>query len=61
VLLMLDDTVPDGFETWAARYPRVVEVVSQEDNDRQAARERFRAYRARGCDPQSIDVGRSAP
>ena len=61
LLLMLDDAVPDGFETWAARYPRIVEVVSRDEDDRRTARERFRAYKARGCDPQSIDVGQSAP
>jgi DNA polymerase-3 subunit chi len=61
VLLMLDDAVPEGFETWADRFARIVEVVSRADDDRQAARERFRAYRARGCEPQSFDVGQPAP
>ena len=37
------DALPD-----AARFERVIEVVSREPDDEQAGRERWRAYKARG-------------
>ena len=46
VLLNLDSCVPDGFE----RFARVAEVVGGADSARAAGRERFRRYRALGCE-----------
>jgi len=61
VLLMLDHAVPASFASWATRFPRIVDVVSREEEDRLAARERFRTYRALGFAPVSVDVGAEAP
>jgi DNA polymerase-3 subunit chi len=52
VLVNLDREVPEGF----ARFPRVVELVDPSDGPRQAARERFRAYREAGCEPSTHDM-----
>ena len=46
VLLNLDSRVPDGFE----RFARVAELVGGTEPDRNAGRERFRRYRAHGCE-----------
>ena len=44
VLLNLDAATPPAFE----RFERLLEIVSVEDEDRRAARERYRFYRERG-------------
>lgn len=44
VLLNLGQSIPDGFE----RFARCIEVVSQLDEDRAAARRRWRHYADRG-------------
>ena len=46
VLLNLDSRVPDGFE----RFARIAEVVGGADSARDDGRERFRRYRAHGCE-----------
>ena len=46
VLLNFDSRVPDGFE----RFARVAEVIGGADPARAAGRERFRRYRAVGCE-----------
>ena len=56
VLLTLDDAVPPDFESFFARYERVIEVVSSDDGDRQRARARFKCYRDRGFQPTAIEV-----
>lgn len=56
VLLTLDDEVPPDFESFFARYERVIEVVSSDDADRQKARVRFKCYRDRGFQPTAIEV-----
>ena len=56
VLLTLDDDVPPDFETFFARYERVIEVVSSDDSDRRRARARFKSYRDRGFQPTAIEV-----
>ena len=43
-LLNLDDKVPPGF----SRFEQVVEIVSTAEQDRRAARDRFKHYRDRG-------------
>ena len=45
-LLNLDPRVPDGFE----RFARIAEFVGGSEPDRNAGRERFRRYRAHGCE-----------
>ena len=56
VLLMLDDEVVPGFERWFECFERVIEIVSNETEDRARARARFKAYRERGLAPRSHDI-----
>ncbi|MBC8118772.1 MAG: DNA polymerase III subunit chi [Burkholderiaceae bacterium] len=56
VLLTLDDDVPPHFEEFFARYERVIEVVSRDDEDRKCARMRFKSYRERGLQPTALEV-----
>ena len=56
VLLTLDDETPPHFEAFFARYERVVEVVSSDDEDRQRARVRFKNYKERGFEPGAFEV-----
>lgn len=51
VLLTLDDNAPEDFGTWFAQFERVVEVVSQDAQERAQARERVSTYRAAGIEP----------
>jgi DNA polymerase-3 subunit chi len=44
VLVNLGGAIPDGFE----RFERLIEVVTQEDEDRQQARSRWKHYADRG-------------
>ena len=56
MLLLLDDeTVPD-FEHWFERFERVIEIVSNEADDRARARGRFKAYREQGFAPRSHEI-----
>ena len=55
VLVNLDDDVPPEFDALGSRYERLIEIVSRDDADRQHARDRFRAYRDAGLQPQSHD------
>jgi DNA polymerase-3 subunit chi len=55
VLLNLDDEVPPHMPSVAERFERLIEVVSREDDDRSRARERFKAYREAGFEPQAHD------
>ena len=43
-----------------ARFERLVEIVTVEDNDRQAARERWKFYRDRGYEMRMHDLADSA-
>ena len=52
VLVNLGGDVPPGFE----RFERVIEVVSQADQDRQDARQRWRHYADRGYAIQRHDL-----
>src|SRR5215203_1481972 len=56
VLLTLDDDVPPRFEQFFARYQRVIEVVSCDDDDRKCARARFKSYRECGLQPTALEV-----
>ncbi len=55
LLLNLDDEVPAA--DWCARFERIVEVVSKDDQDRAHARSRFRAWRERGITPAAHEIG----
>jgi DNA polymerase-3 subunit chi len=48
-LLNLDDDCPPNYTS----FPRVLEIVSDDDADRQAARQRWRGYQAQGQDLRS--------
>ena len=56
VLLNLGESVPDGF----AAFERVIEVVSQDEADRQAARQRWKAYTAMGYSITRHDIASRA-
>lgn len=51
-LLNLDDAIPPNFMHFA----NVLELVSQNEADRQHARQRFRDYKAQGCEIVSVDM-----
>ena len=51
VLLTLDDEAPEDFGSWFAQFERVIEVVSQDEQERTRARQRVSAYRAAGIEP----------
>ncbi|WP_435816282.1 DNA polymerase III subunit chi [Achromobacter xylosoxidans] len=51
-LLNLDDACPPGFDA----FERLLEIVSDDPDDKQAARRRWRAYQGAGHTPQSHDL-----
>jgi len=51
VLLLLDDEVAPRFEAWFAGFERIIEIVSQDEEDQRLARSRYKAYRRAGFDP----------
>lgn len=53
LLINLASEVPDFVE----RYPRVAEIVDASDDGRQLGRRRFRAYRERGREPATHNIG----
>jgi DNA polymerase-3 subunit chi len=55
VLINLDDDVPPELPSLQGRFERLIEIVSRDDDDRRRARERFRAYRDAGFEPQVHD------
>ena len=56
VLLNLAPDTPPAFE----RYERLLELVAQDDEDRRAARERYKFYRQRGYRIADHDLGGEA-
>ena len=56
VLLNLAPDTPPAFE----RYERLLELVAQDDEDRQAARGRYKFYRERGFRIADHDLGGAA-
>jgi DNA polymerase-3 subunit chi len=56
VLLLLGDTVPEGFADWFPGFGRVIDVVSADPGERQAARQRFAHYREAGWAPGHHDA-----
>ncbi|CAB3688730.1 DNA polymerase III subunit chi [Achromobacter animicus] len=55
-LLNLDDDCPPGFDA----FERLLEIVSDDPDDKQAARQRWRTYLTAGHTPQSHDLSRKA-
>lgn len=53
-LLNLDDDCPPGFDA----FERLLEIVSDDPDDKQAARQRWRTYQTAGHAPQSHDLSR---
>ncbi len=49
-----------GQPLFFSRFHRLIEIVGMEENDRAAARERFRFYRDRGYEIHSHDIGNKA-
>lgn len=60
LLVNLDDDAPPAFDAWFAQFERVIEVVSQDADDRAWARRRFAAYRAAGIEPTTYKVAPDA-
>ncbi len=56
VLVNLRDHLPAGFE----RFARVIEVITADAAVRQAARERWKQYKAAGFEPQHLDIQKPA-
>jgi DNA polymerase-3 subunit chi len=55
VLVNLSDACPPFFE----RHERLLEIVSQEDEDRSAGRARFKFYRDRGYEIRNHDLAKA--
>ncbi len=56
-LVLLDDTLPDDYATLFARFARVFDIVPPGEAEKNAARERFKFYRAQGLNPVAHDLG----
>ena len=55
VLIHVGQDLPVSVETLAQRFPRIVEIVSTDEADRQAGRERYKAYREQGHELHNFD------
>ncbi len=49
VLLLLDDQLPPDWETAFERFDRIIDVVSTDETELLASRERWRAYKRAGA------------
>ena len=58
LLILLDDEVPVNYQTLFARFARVIDIVPNQENERQAARKRFVIYRQSGLNPVAHDQGK---
>jgi DNA polymerase-3 subunit chi len=61
--LVHDDVLINLRAEWPSffgRFRRLIEIVSLEDSDREAARERFRFYRDRGYEIRSHDLSKTS-
>lgn len=57
VLVLLDDTLPNDYHKLFERFNRVFDVVPPNENEKIAARERFKFYRHAGLNPIAHDQG----
>ncbi len=55
VLIHVGQNLPVSVEALAERFPRIVEIVSTDEADRQAGRERYKAYRDQGHELHNFD------
>ena len=55
VLIHVGRDLPQSVDALAARFPRIVEIVSTDEADRQAGRERYKAYRDQGHELHNFD------
>jgi DNA polymerase-3 subunit chi len=55
VLIHVGQNLPNSVETLATRFPRIVEIVSTDEADRQAGRDRYKAYRDQGHELHNFD------
>ncbi len=55
VLIHVGRNLPKSVEALATRFPRIVEIVSTDEADRQAGRERYKAYRDQGHELHNFD------
>jgi DNA polymerase III subunit chi len=51
-LMNLSNEIPNAYQ----RFQSLIEVVGQQDEERQAARERVRFYKEQGCDVRYFDL-----
>jgi DNA polymerase III subunit chi len=51
-LMNLSNEIPNAYQ----RFQSLIEVVGQEEEERQAARERVRFYKEQGCDVRYFDL-----
>lgn len=52
VLIVLGRDIPEHF----AMYRRIAEVVDGTDEDKRLARQRYKAYKERGCEPETHHI-----
>lgn len=57
ILLNLGSDVPADFE----QFTRIIEIVSEDVNDKQRARSRWKHYASSGCELSSRDLQATAP
>lgn len=57
ILLNLGSDLPAGFDA----FERIIEIVSEEQNDKQQARRRWKRYASAGCELSSHDLQAAAP
>lgn len=55
VLIHVGQDIPVSVENLASRFPRIVEIVSTDEADRQAGRARYKAYRDQGHELHNFD------
>ncbi len=55
VLIHVGQDLPVSVENLASRFPRIVEIVSTDEADRQACRVRYKAYRDQGHELHNFD------
>jgi DNA polymerase III subunit chi len=55
VLIHVGQDMPVSVEQVASRFPRIVEIVSTDETDRQAGRARYKAYRDQGHELHNFD------
>jgi DNA polymerase-3 subunit chi len=59
VLIHLSTCTPNDVAALVARFPRIVEVVTVNDAERLAGRERYKAYRDLGHELHNFDQAKS--